>query len=221
MRADERQVLVRPADKFLTWAVGRDLQQSLISSGNKFDLAEIMRDSESELSNELLENMSREQRVAGNGLFRYAMAFVLLHELAHLDYGHAPCSGAWSFHQEKDADRFAADWLLDSTQQKLPMHRRINILNGMSIALIWITVRNIYLGPTDSDTHPEGYDRLFQVLDHAINPGDEIESSMAWYFVMIILFVHMDNADYELDSSKMQDGPKDAVNYMIDVLSKK
>jgi hypothetical protein len=221
MEADERRKLFSPADSFLTWAVGRDLQQSLKSQGWDFDLEEIMRGSEKELPVELLPSLTRKQRILGEGLFRYASAFILLHELAHLSLGHISCKGDWSIHQEKEADCFAADWLLDSRSFGAPDPHRMNVLIGMAVALLWLTVLNVYLGPHENETHPEGYDRLFQVLDHAINRDNENESSIVWFFVSNLLFVHMDNAGFDFDGSKMQGSPRDEVNYLIDILSKK
>jgi len=49
---------------------------------------------------------------------------------------------------------------------------------GISVALLWLTVFNIFLGPIKNDTHPQGYDRLFQVLDHGIEQTDEDENQM-------------------------------------------
>jgi Peptidase U49 len=220
MGSEQRQKLFAPADTFLTWAVSRDLQQWLNTKGRDFALAEIMQGSEKELPEELLSGLSRTQRVLGDGLFRYAAAFILLHELAHLGLSHTPAEGHWSFQQEKEADRFASDWLLDGGTRCGLVPHRISVLLGIATALLWITVLNVYLGPHQSETHPEGYDRLFQVLDHAIDPDDEKESLVVWDVVGSFLFLHFDNAGFEFDASKMQGSPRDEVNYMIDVLSK-
>jgi hypothetical protein len=158
----------------------------------------------------------------GRGLFRYATAFILLHELAHLHFGHQYTKGYSSIQEERDADRFAAEWLLDFTSHSQEDSAgRINALLGISIALLWLTVLNVYFGPRLSFTHPEGYDRLFTVLDGLIDASNEEESSVVWYLVSCLLFVHMRHAEFKFDYSRMQGSPRDDVNYLIDLLSSK
>jgi len=103
---------------------------------------------------------------------------------------------------------------------ELSKARRLNCLLGIAIALLWLTVFNVYLGPSHGETHPSGYDRLFQVLDQAICRDDGVEESLVWDFVSRMLFVHMDNAGFQFDTDKMQGTPREQVNYMIDLLSK-
>jgi Peptidase U49 len=215
----ERAKLYAPAEPLLTWAVGRDLRGWLKRrDGIERSLEEIMEGSEMELPPDLLASLTPEQWVLGQGLFTFATAFILLHEFGHLHLNHSGCSGTASILQEKDADRFAADWLIGSSS--LSEARRLNCLLGMSIALLWLTVFNVFLGPGQSRTHPRGYDRLFQVLDLAISSDDEVESVMVWEFVSRLLFVHMDTADFQFDASRMQGTPRDQVNYLVDLLSK-
>ena len=219
MTPHERGRLYAPADRFLTWAVGHDLQQRIKQRyGIEKSLREIMSGAEKELPDELLAALSHEQWLLGQGLFRFATAFILLHELGHIHFGHVGCTGIASILQEKEADRFAAEWLLDSPE--LSKARRLNCLLGMAIALLWLTVFNVYLGPGDNRIHPSGYDRLFQVLYQTICPDDEVESVMVWEFVSRMLFVHMDNAGFQFDPARMQGTPREQVNYMIDLLSK-
>jgi hypothetical protein len=219
MSPQERGQLYALAEPFLTWAVGRDLRQWLKQrDGIERSLEEIMSGSEKELPPDLLASLTHEQWVLGQGLFIFATAFILLHEFGHLHLDHAGCSGLASILQEKDADRFAADWLVGSSG--LSEARRLNCLLGMSIALLWLTVFNVFLGPGQNQTHPSGYDRLFQVLDCAISTDDEVESVMVWEFVSRLLFVHMDTAGFQFESEKMQGTPREQVNYLVDLLSK-
>lgn len=218
MSPQERGKLYALAEPFLTWAVGRDLRQWLKRNGIERSLEEIMSGSEKELPPDLLASLPGEQWRLGQGLFFFAIAFILLHEFGHLHLEHSGCLGLSSILQEKDADRFAAGWLLDSPC--LSGARRLNCLLGMSVALLWLTVFNVFLGPGQSRTHPSGYDRLFQVLDLAISADDEVESLMVWEFVSRLLFVHMDTAGFQFDASRMQGTPREQVNYLVDLLSK-
>lgn len=52
---------------------------------------------------------------------------------------------------------------------------RLNRLLGVAVAELWLTVFNVFLGRQESNTHPEGYDRLFQVLDQYVDRGDDEE----------------------------------------------
>ena len=102
MSPEERAVLFRPADVFFTWAVGRDLQQPLERiEGFRRDLANVLRGAENELPEDLLVCLSKTQRGLGEGLFRFASSYILLHELGHLNFGHRRCNGYWSIKQEQ------------------------------------------------------------------------------------------------------------------------
>jgi hypothetical protein len=217
MTRDQKHVLYAPADHLLNWAVSRDLSQFLVASGVDVWPEDLLEGLGKELPPGLLAGLNEQQRVLGRGMFCYSTAFILLHELAHLHFGHTYCEGAWSIQQERDADRFAAEWLVESaSQSKRCSATRLNALNGISVALLWLTVFNVYFGPRRSSTHPEGYDRLFTELDNVIDATDEKESSMVWYLVSCLLFVHMDNAGFEFDPARMQGSPRDEVNYLID-----
>ena len=196
-----------PADRLLNWAVGRDLQQRLKQiEGYDRDLATILRGAEEDLPAELFASHEQNQRLTGEMLFRFALAFILLHELAHLHYAHRRESGYLSIQQEKDADWFAAEWLLDAASEKHPNPeaRCLHVLFGVSVALLWLTVFNVFLGQSESESHPEGYDRLFQVLDRGIDPADHAESPMVWYFVSTLLFIHMDSAGFNIAPSSSE-----------------
>jgi len=225
MQPHARHKLFHPADRLLTWAVGRDLQQWLKQiEGRSRDLGTILRGAESDLPDELLASLGEKQRLFGEALFRFAFAFILLHEIAHLNFGHGRVSGYWSIQQEKDADWFAAEWLLDAASQKQlnPRARRLNMLFGISIALLWLTVFNVYLGRSQSISHPQGYDRLFQVLDRGVDPADEEESLMLWYLVSTLLFIHMDSAGFDLKPEYFRStDPRGEVNALIDIISKR
>ncbi len=113
MAASERDRLYAPANFILTWAVGRELQQWLRQGGVESELGRIMEGAEAELPEGLLPSLTRGQRIMGEGLFRFAIAFIVLHELAHMELGHTRSQGGMSLEQEKEADRFAAEWLVE------------------------------------------------------------------------------------------------------------
>jgi hypothetical protein len=160
------------------------------------------------------------------GFFKFATAWILLHELGHLKLGHARTEGYRSLVQEKEADRFAAEWMVDGARESRSSERdvdRLCSLFGIALALLWATVFNVYFGQSESRTHPEAYDRLFQVLDQVIDRTDEQEYFGVWQSVATLLFIHMHSAGYDFDNGDailMQGDPRDQVNYLIDRISK-
>lgn len=219
MTPEERERLYAPADPLLTWAVGRDLQQKLKEiEGHERNLDEIMAGAGAELPSGLLRSLSEQQRVLGNGFFRLATAFTILHELAHLDLNHTYCTGDVSIQQERAADRYAARWLLECPG--VSGERRLGCLFAIAIAMIWLTVFNAYLGPSRSRTHPQSYERLYAVLDEFVDQNAGHERLVVGDFTARTLFVHADNAGIEVKAAGLQASPKDQVKYLIDLISK-
>ena len=172
-KPSEWDTLVAPANRILTWAVGVDLQRWLGRRGFKVKLEQVLPGGDSELPEDILGSLSETQRTLGEGLFRYASAFILLHELGHLKFGHT-CS---THENEKEADRFAAEWMSEAAFESSGdiESNRLVALFGIAVSLLWFTIFNIYFGQKKSNTHPEGYDRLSQVLDQVIDGDDEEE----------------------------------------------
>lgn len=215
----ERTRLYQSADILLNWAVPQDLRPVLLKrTGEQRSLEDIMGGSTPELPEGFLAKLDDGARIIGRRLFEHACAFILLHELAHLDLGHSGCQGPMSVLQEKDADRFAAAWLLDDDSASTG--RRLSCLFGIATALLWPTVSVIYFGLRQCETHPEPYDRLFQVLEQSINPTSEAQSLGVWDLVGQILFIHMHHVGFEFDARRMQDSPREQASYLIDLLSK-
>lgn len=221
----ERDKLFIPANQLFTWAVGVDVTRWLKQKGIPLDKGHVLQAEEDDLPNEVLKSLSKEQRILGEGLFRYACAWILLHELGHLKFGHTYTEGYPSLEQEKEADRFAAEWMSESASGSSGDvdADRLNALFGIAVALLWLAVFNVYFGQKKSRTHPQGYDRLSQVLDQVIDWSNEEEHEMVWYFVSTMLFIHMWSAGYDFDEDDavhMQGDPRDEVNYLIDRISK-
>ena len=153
----------------------------------------------------------------GKGWYGIALAFILLHELAHLKYRHTKCEGFVSIQQEKDADRFAAEWLMEAASEE-GHAARLNAQYGISVSLLWLTIFNVFMGEKATTTHPQGHERLFQVLDHVIDRHDDDENDLVWKFVSLMLSGHMRAAGFnfdEDDAKHMQGDPRDKVNHLI------
>lgn len=224
MNAQERRNLLAPFGVLMEWAVKHEVEQRFEKLYQYTpDLRSIFPGAELELPVEILSSLNRSQRTFGERFFRIASAFILLHELAHLHYGHRYCQGYPSIEQEKEADQYAADWLLDSISGKTSNRRarRVNLLLGISVALLWFTILDVYLGPQPSRTHPPAYQRLFQVIGRCVSPDDETEANVIWDFIGRMLFGHMSIMGFDFDPAVFQQGDlKQTVSNLIDMISK-
>lgn len=208
-----------PADQLVKWATDLDLQRWLAQQGADVRPEQFLPDGLADLPEELLAPLTEQQRLLGRGLFRDASAFILLHELAHLKMGHTEST----FDAEKAADLFAAEWMSEAASGVVDdsvEDKRLRVLVGIGVALLWLTLFNVYLGPSNSKTHPEGYNRLFQVLDHIIDSNSEAENRGVWFVVLMTMLAHMWSAGFDLDDSFLPDfkqgNHKDKVNDLID-----
>lgn len=218
MTLEKQKQLYDSADPLLNWAVSRDLREW---TGQRFSLEEIFNRKGLELPNGILGTLNKMQCTLGEGLFRTAVAFILLHEVAHLKFqhkGYNECDKYESIEQEKAADWFAADWLINSPGSS-PVHR-LNCLYGVAVALLWETLYNVFFGRRESNTHPEGYDRLFQTLDRAIDQTDEKEGILVWELVSRMLFTHMETSGCKIETAPPDNSPHGWANYLIDMISK-
>ncbi len=220
MGIEERRTLFRPAGELLNWAVSRDLAQAPRAHGAMIDAGTIFQGRGEQLSPRLISSLSDQQRVLGRGYFRIALAYILLHELAHLRLSHAPCEGFWSIQQEHDADRFAAEWLGDAPDDfETTFARQVNTFIGIALAVLWLVVPTAFFGPRQSTTHPQAHDRLYAVIKHVTGDPESKEASLIWYFVATLLFCHMDAARFTFDPVRMQGSAHDEANYLLDLLS--
>lgn len=224
---DER---TRIADRLLTWSVSRDLATTLKRiDGLERDLESILRGGSIDLPDDVLKDVTDDERTYSKGFFRPAASFIMLHELGHLCLGHQaidfenmsendrPNARLWSMQQEREADLFAADWLLDGNDGS----GRLIAIFGIASALLWLTVTNVFFGQLESDSHPQSYDRLFQTLDHCLTEESIDNYDFVWDFVSRFLFLHMDAAGYPFDKSEFQsDDPREEANVLIDKISK-
>jgi len=217
----ERKKLCSHADPILNWALSRDLHQWLAQiEGTERPLEDIFAGAGVNLPNALLSSLTVDQRRMGEGLFRFALAFILLHELAHLHYRHKrDDDNFWNREQEKAADQFAAEWLTDLSQKE-PIDRMANLF-GIAIALLWTTVFDVFFWPRQSETHPPGYDRLYQVLDQVVDRSNDDEKLLIWDFVSRVLFAQCKAARIQVEPEPPHGLPRDRVNYLIDLISKK
>jgi hypothetical protein len=132
---------------------------------------------------------STEARTA-NQLLLGAMAAFLLHEFHHIDVA-APMDEAGAglavdiaaaLDEERDADAFAADWLLAGARDGIDRAKRT-----LSLAIASLILAGHWLTGTASsdDLHPPGPKRLISILAPHLPPSDP-----AWAVVMVMLALH-------------------------------
>jgi hypothetical protein len=222
----ERDERFGVANDLLNWAVGVDFTRRLEALGVDLEPDHVLRRTDADVPHELRASLTPKQQTIGEGFFQFAVGFVLLHELGHLKLGHPYEEGLPSIEQEKEADRFAAEWMsrAASSSSGDVESDRLLALYGIVVALLWLTVTNVYFGQVESKTHPQAYDRLAQVLDHVVEWHDEEEFLLVWDFVTSMLLIHMDSAGYDFDDDdwrSMSEGDRrDAANLLIDRISR-
>jgi len=112
-----------------------------------------------------------------------ATSYMLIHELGHIELEHKP--GGVSLDQERDADRWAADWVLggDRIIKNEVMKRAL----GVALALMLLVATGVHGGDFGGKTHPRAYDRLFNALVHRV--PREIEEP--WAMIVALLSLHL------------------------------
>lgn len=215
---EQRGDLLRPANRLLTWAMARDLKCAYTAVGRPLSLEQIMAGGDADLPPDILDTIPSNQRILCDGVAKHAFAYILLHEIVHVELKDVRRTGPASIEQERQADRIAAEWMLESSG--LQRRNRIGRLFGITVALMWLASLNVYLGPGDLHTHPPGYDRLGHILSQFINESDETEGQAVWSFVALLLFLHVDNRQLPYDASGFSGSFKDIAKYLIDIVSK-
>ena len=140
-----------------------------------------------------------------------AVAFITLHELGHDYLGHE--GGDSSVEQEREADYFAADWILEEVVESSIEFIKRSI--GMSIGLMITTALGIHTRSFVMDTHPHPFDRLMNCLDRAI----EDENHIAWAFVIASWTLHLDNSPYPIDKGVRYPTFRECVDQYVEHMS--
>lgn len=198
------------ADKLLAWATSVDWQIKAEGKQRQAPLPEWPDSLPRPIENP--QNASNED--IADKLFLSAVGFILHHELAHIQLGHTKTTGVESILNEKYADRESAKWLLDGLQST--DKEFIQRIFGIAIALLWTATLDAYV-PSAGETHPPGYDRLYQTLSIFVDD----DWHPVWEFVSIALGMHLRASRTHFDQEILHNSLKDAVNYYCDVLSKK
>lgn len=198
------------ASQILAWAVTGDIRGKLKDYERDF-IPEHIPDDILKLVGSCLP--PRQQAIAGE-IHADAIAWVMFHEFVHIQMRHKECDGLESLEQERQADRLAAEWMLDSEGiDPVVLHNR---QLGIATALGWLTATTAFLGPGSRTTHPAAYDRLYQTLEQCI--PDQHED--VWLYVQVMLVLHLLLAGLTFDADRVGPPFKENASYLIDVISR-
>ncbi len=93
-------------------------------------------------------------------LFLCAIAWILHHEIAHIVLHHPLINTVFSEQEEREADRYATDWLLDGLPQSDPKLKKRAL--GLSVAMLCLQSLEVDTASCLRNTHPAAHDRIFK-----------------------------------------------------------
>lgn len=93
-------------------------------------------------------------------LFLCAIAWILHHEIAHVVLQHPLLSTAFSEQEERDADRYATEWLLGGLPQSDPKLKKRAL--GLAVAVLCLQSLEVDAVSCLRNTHPAAHDRIFE-----------------------------------------------------------
>jgi hypothetical protein len=142
------------------------------------------------------------------------VAYLLLHEIAHVVHGHVPNDDvAMDLEEEKEADSWAADWVLSADE--LSPGEMVKRSVGVAVAILLLVSGGVYTGDFGGTTHPRHFDRLYNAIAHRVSRDRE----EAWGVVVAVLSLHFTNAGFEIPRSREFDDFASAADALIDELA--
>jgi hypothetical protein len=138
-----------------------------------------------------------------NGVFAYAVTFVLLHEIAHVALGHTQTLGQYvPPHELVDQERAADTWAIEhgftnSTTPELDVTRKCGAIAGLSALML--------LSPSlTHTTHPDADDRLADGLQRLQLSDDSALWGIAALSIRLWEQVHNQPLDWPADATDFQ-----------------
>lgn len=109
-------------------------------------------------------------------LFLCTIAWILHHEIAHVVLQHPMIDTAFSEQEEREADRYATDWLLDGLPQDDPRLRKRAL--GLTVAVLCLQSLEVDTVSCLRNTHPAAHDRIFKNTAIYQVGNDEVVEAM-------------------------------------------
>ncbi len=208
----------------LKWAVNLDI--------NQFD-ARVHFDINSSYPNISIKPF---QVIAGNAISVcarditvFAIGFILLHEIAHLELHHSfdlDIDRDIAIQQEYQADMWAAHFVMDRIEYYLnekyhndiSAHETVFKKRMLSITACnnWLVKTECYSGLSMSKTHPPMFERLGKIIDEFVSDDNDL----SWAMTAFILSLHIRQSHPELIVGQKFDTYKECAQYCMDCISR-
>jgi hypothetical protein len=133
------------------------------------------------------------------------VAMYLHHEFAHINI--VPESSLDRIEEERFCDSSAADWILCSPDLGSDVLQKRAM--GVAIGMLMLTVRGMSRGSTVDGVHPQGYERLVDVLKDRL-PADQ---RAVWGVVVAMLAIHVNDSRMPANPEAYEDFRDAALGY--------
>ncbi len=136
------------------------------------------------------------QTTLATKLFLVAVGWILLHESAHILFDHKmDATSDLKKREEREADRFATEWLLEGVPDSTLIQERSL---GIAIAILVLTARDLRAKRLDLTDHPRSVERLNANLRNHLS--DE-HAELAHAFAIAVLQSHFSifGVNYQID----------------------
>jgi hypothetical protein len=131
-------------------------------------------------------------------IFLCAVAWILHHELAHIEAGHTDVVTVDSVADERAADAAATQWILDGVTDDIVIQKRGLGIAAATVALAALELQLPAADPHAARSHPKAAERLRAALSHTAFGGDHV----VLYFAVIALKAHFDRAGLVLPRTR-------------------
>lgn len=162
-----------------------------------------------------------------------ALGWILFHEVGHVRLKHrairsdsAPDELATSHEQEKDADSWAANFVLDHVEQYCKLEGpertaccdlvRLKRQEAIAVALVWLVKFECHFGVRSGSNHPPTYDRLSRILA-AFEPAP---NELVWAISSTALHLHMHMAGFRTPAREFESF-REFLSFLCDELSRR
>lgn len=120
-------------------------------------------------------------------LFLCAIAWILCHEIAHVELQHPLINTSFSEQEEQAADKFATEWLLGDLSKCDPKLKKRAL--GLTVAVLCLQSLEVDTSSCLRNTHPAAHDRIFNSTStYPVGDDEVVEATCT--VVLQYLFHH-------------------------------
>lgn len=128
-----------------------------------------------------------------NELFLCSLGWMMHHEIAHIVLNHPPLVTNFSELEEKEADKYATEWLLSGLVVNSPVLKKRAI--GVAVGISCLQSLEVNTNSCLRNTHPSAHNRIFDCLSkYKVGNEEAIEA-----FLVVILQFLFHNEGIQVD----------------------